>query len=53
MSTFKTVASYNLQHPSQFADNVLVELRTVFIEHLDNGLFIMEMRKRLFDGYFK
>lgn len=44
---FKTVASYNLQHPSQFTDRVLAELRAVFIEHLDKGLPIMEIRKRI------
>lgn len=44
---FKTVASYNLQHPSQFTYRVLTELRAVFIEHLDNGLPIMEIRKRI------
>lgn len=44
---FKTVASYNLQHPSQFTDRVLSELRAIFVEHLDNRMPIMEIRKRI------
>lgn len=44
---FLTVASYNLQHPAQFTDEALAELRSVFIEHLDNGLPIAEIRKRI------
>lgn len=44
---FKTVASYNLQHPAQFTDEALVGLRDVFIEHLDDGMSIAEMRRRI------
>ena len=44
---FKTVASYNMQHPSQFTDSVLTEFRSVFIEHLDNGIPIKEIRRRI------
>lgn len=44
---FLTVASYNLQHPAQFTDEALAELRSVFIEHLDNGVPVAEIRKRI------
>lgn len=44
---FKTVATYNLQHPSQFTDEALEGLRKVFIEHIDNNLPISEIRKRV------
>ncbi len=44
---FLTVASYNLQHPAQFTDEALNQLRSVFIEHLDNGLPVAEIRKRI------
>ncbi|MDF2535362.1 MAG: hypothetical protein K0R18_1521 [Bacillales bacterium] len=44
---FKTVASYNLQHPAMFQDNALEGLRQVFCEHLDHGLPISEIRKRI------
>ena len=44
---FKTVASYNFQHPAQFTDEALAGLRSVFIEHLDNGLPLTEIRKRI------
>lgn len=44
---FLTVASYNLQHPAQFTEEALAGLRSVFIEHLDNGLPVAEIRKRV------
>jgi hypothetical protein len=44
---FLTVASYNLQHPAQFTDEVLARLRAVFIEHLDNDLAVAEIRRRV------
>jgi hypothetical protein len=43
---FLTVASYNLQHPAQFTDAALAGLRAVFIERLDHGLAIAEIRRR-------
>jgi len=43
---FLTVASYNLQHPAQFTDEVLVDLRSAFIAHLDRGLPVAEIRQR-------
>jgi len=44
---FLIVASYNLQHPAQFTDEALAALRTAFIERLDNGLTIAEIRQRV------
>ena len=44
---FLTVASYNLQHPAQFTEAALVGLRAVFIERLDHGLAIAEIRRRV------
>ena len=44
---FKTVTCYNLQHPAMFQDIAIEGLRQVFIEHLDNGLPISEIRKRM------
>jgi hypothetical protein len=32
---FYTVASFNLQHPAQFTDGALQELRSAFVEALD------------------
>ncbi len=44
---FKTVASYNLQHPAQFTDEALNAMKAVFIDHLDHGLSVSEARKRM------
>ena len=43
---FLTVASYNLQHPAQFVDEVLAGLQASFIEHLDHGLPVEQIRRR-------
>lgn len=50
---FKTVACYNLQHPSQFTDEVIEGLKISLIEHLDKGLSVEEIRRRnskLYEG---
>jgi len=44
---FLTVASYNLQHPAQFTEATLAVLQAVFIERLDRGLGITEIRRRV------
>ena len=44
---FLTVASYNLQHPAQFTGEALAGLRAAFIERLDNGLPVEEIRRRV------
>jgi len=44
---FLTVASYNLQHPAQFSEATLAGLQAVFVERLDNGLGIAEIRRRV------
>lgn len=44
---FLTVASYNLQHPAQFTTEALAGLRLQFIDHLDNGVPIQEIRRRV------
>lgn len=44
---FLTVASYNLQHPAQFMDEVWAGLRDAFIEHLDHGVSVQEIRRRI------
>lgn len=44
---FLTVACYNLQYPAQFTEATLAGLQTVFIERLDYGLGIAEIRRRV------
>jgi hypothetical protein len=44
---FLIVAAYNLQHPAQFTSEVLAGLQAVFIERLDHGLTIAEIRRRV------
>jgi hypothetical protein len=44
---FLTVASYNLQHPAQFTDVALAALRTAFLEHLEDGLPVAKIRRRM------
>lgn len=44
---FLTVASYNLQHPAQFTEEALDGLRAALIEHLDHGLPVPEIRRRM------
>lgn len=43
---FVTVSCYNLQHPAQFTDEALAGLCAAFIEHLDHGLPVPEIRRR-------
>jgi len=44
---FLTVSSYNLQHPAQFTDEALAGLRAAFIEHLDKGVPVEVLRRRV------
>src|SRR5690349_1158418 len=44
---FLTVACYNLQHPAQFTETALAGLQSVFVEHLDHGLSIDAIRRRV------
>lgn len=44
---FLTVASYNLQHPAQFTEPTLAGLREQFIAHLDQGVPVSEIRRRV------
>ena len=44
---FLTVSAYNLQHPAQFTDEALAGFRAMFVEHLDNGLHVKEIRRRV------
>lgn len=44
---FLTVASYNLQHPAQFTDEVIAGLRAVFVDRLDRGVSIEKIRRRV------
>src|SRR3712207_3533925 len=48
---FLTVASYNRQHPAQFTDEALAWLRSSFVEHLDNGVPVTELRRRASRAY--
>jgi hypothetical protein len=43
---FLTVASYNLQHPAQFTDYALANLREGLTAHLDHGTSVAELRRR-------
>jgi hypothetical protein len=50
---FLTVASYNLQHPAQFTDEAIANLRAGLIGRLDHGLAVQELRRRatgMFEG---
>lgn len=44
---FLTVASYNLQHPAQFTEDAIVGIAQQFCEHLDKGLPVTEIRRRV------
>ena len=44
---FLTVASYNLQHPAQFTEEAITGLAQQFCEHLDKGLPVTEIRRRV------
>src|SRR5262249_19672063 len=43
---FLTVAAYNLQHPAQFTEAALAGLRSAFVERLDHGVAVEELRRR-------
>jgi len=43
---FLTVAAYNLQHPAQFMDDVLVGLRVAVVDYLEHGVTAQELRRR-------
>jgi hypothetical protein len=43
---FLTVAAYNLQHPAQFTDDALANLRAGLTEYLDRGIGTRELRRR-------
>ena len=44
---FLTVASYNLQHSAQFTEEAITGLAQQFCEHLDKGLPVTEIRRRV------
>lgn len=44
---FLTVATWNLQHPAQFTDEALAGLRAAFVDHLDRGATVREIRARV------
>jgi len=48
---FLTVAAYNLQHPAQFTDDALVGLRSAFVDRLDRGVAVEELRRRAAGGF--
>ena len=43
---YLTVATYNLQHPAQFTPAALAGLRAGFVDHLDHGVDVAELRRR-------
>jgi hypothetical protein len=43
---FLTVASYNLQHPAQFMEDVLEGLRIAVVDYLYYGVSPAELRRR-------
>lgn len=43
---FLTVASYNLQHPAQFTDDVIEGLRVALVDRLGHGTADIELRRR-------
>src|SRR6478672_10039838 len=48
---FLTVASYNLQHPAQFTDEAIAGLRVAFIDRLDKGTPVSDLRRRAGRAY--
>jgi hypothetical protein len=44
---FLTVSSYNLQHPAQFTDEAIHALRDAYIDYLDKGVSISEIRRHI------
>ena len=48
---FLTVASYNIQHPAQFTEEAIDGLRVAFVEHLDRGTSVRELRRRAASAY--
>lgn len=44
---FLTVASYNLQHPAQFTEEALTDLRAGVIDRLDNDVPVHLLRQRM------
>jgi hypothetical protein len=48
---FLTVASYNLQHPAQFTEEAIAGLRVAFIDRLDKGTPVSELRRRAGRAY--
>ena len=48
---FLIVAAYNLQHPAQFTDEALAGLCAAFIERLDSGVAVEELRRRAAIAY--
>lgn len=43
---FLTVASYNLQHPARFTDDAIDGLRKSYVDYLDRGISVAEIRRR-------
>lgn len=43
---FLIVGSYNLQHPAQFTDEALANLRAGLVAYLDHGIAVQELRRR-------
>jgi hypothetical protein len=44
---FLTVASYNLQHPAQFTEGALSGLQRAFLDYLEHGLSVEQIRQRM------
>jgi hypothetical protein len=44
---FLTVATYNLQHPAQFTNEAVAGLRAAFVDRLDRGATVQEIRARI------
>ncbi|MBX2999507.1 MAG: hypothetical protein KF893_13405 [Caldilineaceae bacterium] len=44
---FLTVASYNLQHPTQFTDAAIQDLQAAFIAHMDQDLPVATIRHQI------
>ena len=44
---FLTVATYNLQHPAQFTDEAIAGLRSAFVDRVDRGVSVQEIRARI------
>lgn len=48
---FTTVASFNVQHPAQFIGEALATLRYLYLDHLDRGTPVSDVRGQMASAF--